>query len=102
LLVSWCADDRCDMAGSDEDRGYSRRHGAEDQGWSSTGQVLYDRTIGRLSDDECGLHRAQGDKERGFLGLSSKLRVTVSPGLASKLKALSFPVWASKPAAMVW
>jgi hypothetical protein len=28
------------MAGSDEDRGSSRRLGAEDMRWSSTGQVL--------------------------------------------------------------
>jgi hypothetical protein len=34
LLVSWCADARCGMASSDEDRGKSRRPGAEDQGWS--------------------------------------------------------------------
>jgi hypothetical protein len=32
LIVSWCACGRCDMAGSDEDRGRSRRLGAEDQG----------------------------------------------------------------------
>jgi hypothetical protein len=32
LLVSWCSGDRCSMAGSDEDRGRSRRLGAEDQG----------------------------------------------------------------------
>jgi hypothetical protein len=32
LLVTWCAGDRCDMVGSDEDRGRSRRSGAEDQG----------------------------------------------------------------------
>jgi hypothetical protein len=34
LLVSWCAGGRCDMAGNDEDRGMSRRPGAEDRGWS--------------------------------------------------------------------
>jgi hypothetical protein len=34
LLVSWCASGRCDMVGSDEDDGRSRRPGAEDQGWS--------------------------------------------------------------------
>jgi hypothetical protein len=34
LLVSWCAGGRCDMAGSDEDCGRSRRPGAEDRGWS--------------------------------------------------------------------
>jgi hypothetical protein len=34
LLVSWCACGRCGMMCSDEDRGRSRRPGAEDQGWS--------------------------------------------------------------------
>jgi hypothetical protein len=34
LLVSWCAGGRCDMACNDEDRGRSRRPGAEDRGWS--------------------------------------------------------------------
>jgi hypothetical protein len=34
LLVSWCADGRCDMACNDEDRGRSRRLDAEDQRWS--------------------------------------------------------------------
>jgi hypothetical protein len=34
LLVSWCAGGRCCMASSDEDRGRSRRPGAEDRGWS--------------------------------------------------------------------
>jgi hypothetical protein len=31
LLVSWCVANRCDMAGSDEDCGRSKRLGAEDQ-----------------------------------------------------------------------
>jgi hypothetical protein len=34
LLVSWCAGGSCGMACSDDDRGKSRRPGAEDQGWS--------------------------------------------------------------------
>jgi hypothetical protein len=34
LLVSWCAGGRCGMTYSDEDRGRSRRPGAEDQGCS--------------------------------------------------------------------
>jgi hypothetical protein len=34
LLVSWCAGGRSGMACSDEDRGRSRRPGAEDRGWS--------------------------------------------------------------------
>jgi hypothetical protein len=40
LFVSWCVGDRCDMAGSDEDRGRSRGPGAEDQEWSSTYRVF--------------------------------------------------------------
>jgi hypothetical protein len=32
LIVSWCAGGRCDMVGNDENRGRSRRHGAEDWG----------------------------------------------------------------------
>jgi hypothetical protein len=36
--------------GSDEDRGRSRRPGAEDYEWSSTGRVLGGWTIGRSSD----------------------------------------------------
>jgi hypothetical protein len=31
LLVSWCVDDRCDIAGSDEDHVRSRRPGAENR-----------------------------------------------------------------------
>jgi hypothetical protein len=34
LLVSWCAGGRCGMTCSDEDRGRSRRPGAEERGWS--------------------------------------------------------------------
>jgi hypothetical protein len=34
LLVSWCAGGRCGMVCSNEDRGRSRRPGAEDRGWS--------------------------------------------------------------------
>jgi hypothetical protein len=33
-----------------------------------TGRVLGGWTIGRSSDAMCGLHRARGDEERGFLG----------------------------------
>jgi hypothetical protein len=68
LLVSWCVGSRCDMTGSDENLGRSKRHGAEDQGWSSTGRVLGGQTIGRSGDAMCGLYRAHGDEERGFLG----------------------------------
>jgi hypothetical protein len=47
LVVSWCVGDRCDMTGSDEDLGRSSRPCEDDRGWSSTDQVLGDRTIGR-------------------------------------------------------
>jgi hypothetical protein len=33
-----------------------------------TGRVVGGRMIGRLGDAVCGLHRARGDKECGFLG----------------------------------
>jgi hypothetical protein len=39
LLVSWCVGDRCDMAGSDEDLGKSRRPSAE--GRDGQAQVRY-------------------------------------------------------------
>jgi hypothetical protein len=68
LLVSWCQGGRCDIVGSDEDRGRSGRPGVEDRGWSSTGRVLGGRAIERSGDTMCGLHRARGDKECGLLG----------------------------------
>jgi hypothetical protein len=37
-------------------------------GDSRTGQVLSGRTIERSSGALCGLHRAHGDEECGFLG----------------------------------
>jgi hypothetical protein len=48
LLVSWCAGGRCGMTCSDEDRGKSRRPGAEDRGWShrSGSQWLGGREVG--------------------------------------------------------
>jgi hypothetical protein len=33
-----------------------------------TGRVLHGRTIERSGSAVCGLHRAHGDEERGFLG----------------------------------
>jgi hypothetical protein len=54
--------------GSDDDLGKSRRPGAEDRGWSSTGRVLGGQMIGRSGDAMCGPYRAQGDEEHDFLG----------------------------------
>jgi hypothetical protein len=56
----------------------------------------------RSGDIVCGVHRAQEDEEHVFLGLASKSRSTVSPGLTSKSVVTGFPVWASKPVATVW
>jgi hypothetical protein len=50
------------MAGSDKDLGRSRRPGVEDRGWSSTGQVLGGRMIGRSGNAVCGLYRAHEDE----------------------------------------
>jgi hypothetical protein len=62
------AGDRCDMEGNNEGGGKSRRLDAEEQRWSSIGRVLSGWTIGRLGDAVCGMHHAQGDEERMFLG----------------------------------
>jgi hypothetical protein len=67
LLVSWCVYDRCGMTGSDEDRDRSRRPGADDRKWSSTGRVLGGLIIGRSSDIMCGLYHSHRDNECGFL-----------------------------------
>jgi hypothetical protein len=41
----------------------------------------------------CGPHRAQEDEEHVFLGLTSKPRSVVSPGLALKPMAMVLVVW---------
>jgi hypothetical protein len=79
------------MAGSNEDRGGSKRLGEEDRGRSSTGQVLGGRTIKGSGDAGCGLNHAQGDVEPGFLGSTPKPRSTVSPSLASKMVLVVWP-----------
>jgi hypothetical protein len=55
------------MTYNDEDRGRSRRPGAEDQEWSHR-SVLGGRAIERSDGAVCGLHCACGDEERRFLG----------------------------------
>jgi hypothetical protein len=113
------------MVGNNEDQGRSRRLGAEDRGWSSTGRVLSGRMIERLGDAVCGLHYAQGDEEHAFLGLASKQCRRFLPTwpqnqwlrfplvwpqnrwlrflwFGLKTTCSCFLVWASKPAAAVW
>jgi hypothetical protein len=85
------------MAGSDEDRGRSRRLGAEDRGWSSIGRILDGRMIERSGDAVCGLHRAQGDEKRGFLGLALKPRFGLKTGGYSSYGLASKPLaWVSR------
>jgi hypothetical protein len=76
LLVSWCAGGRCGMACSDEDRGRSRRPGAEDRGWSHSSGTLWPG--GR----EVGWHRVRSATGTWRLGarvswLSLKIKVDV-------------------------
>jgi hypothetical protein len=101
LLISWCVGDMCDMAGSDEDHGRSRRPGAEDRGWSHR-TILGGRTIERSNDAVCSVNRAWGDEECRFLGWASKPRVTVYQWFNFKTTGSGFLVWASKPIATVW
>jgi hypothetical protein len=58
-----------------------------------TGQVLCGQTVERSGDAVCGLHRAWGDEERGFLGWASKPRSMVCQGLTSKPLGQFLPVW---------
>jgi hypothetical protein len=55
------------MAGSDENRGRSRRPGAEDRGWSHKSGTWWPDD-GRSGDAVCDLHRTRGDDEHKFLG----------------------------------
>jgi hypothetical protein len=78
-----------------------------------TGQVFGVRAVEKSGGTVCGLHRARGDEERGFLSWASKSRSTVCEwfglkttrtvftGLASKLVATVSSGLVSKPAAMV-
>jgi hypothetical protein len=78
------------MACSDEDCGRSRRPGAEDRGWSHRSG-----------------NRWPGGREVGWRCVRSapgtwRLEARVS-WLSLKTKVVEgFPVWASKPAALVW
>jgi hypothetical protein len=82
-------------------------------GYGHTGGALDGWAIERSGGAMCGLHRARGDEECGFLGCASKPRLmvcewfglkttrTVFSGLASKPVVTCFPVWASKSVAVV-
>jgi hypothetical protein len=55
------------MTCSDEDCGMNRDL-VQNFGDGRTGRVLGGRAIERSGSAVCGLHRARGDEERGFLG----------------------------------
>jgi hypothetical protein len=114
--VTWCAATRI-VAGVGDI--------VQRTGDGRTGRVLGGRAVQRSCGIVCGLHRARGDEERGFLGsalkprsmvcewfglkttqmvssgLTSKPAVTVFYGLASKPVATVFTGLASKPLATV-
>jgi hypothetical protein len=93
------------MTGSDKNHEKSRRPGAEDWGWSSTGQVLGGRMIERLGDIVCGMHHRQGVRVSSF-GLKTKvygLSVVWPqnhwdgfPSLGLKTGSSGLVIWASK------
>jgi hypothetical protein len=58
-----------------------------------TYRVLSGRTIGRLGDAICGLHRACGDEERGFLGFAQNQGRQFVTGLVSKPLGWFSLVW---------
>jgi hypothetical protein len=93
LVILRYVGDRCDMAGIYVDRGKCMRLGAEDRGLASTGRVLSGWVIERSCDAVCGMYRARGEEDLGFLGLASKTRSMVSPGLATKSVATVFMVF---------
>jgi hypothetical protein len=78
LLVLSCVGDECDMAGTEDDQGRSRRIGAEDRGWSGTSRVLGGRMIRRSGDTMCDPHHTHGgDEKRGLPSLASKSVTTI-------------------------
>jgi hypothetical protein len=96
--------------GQHEDRGRSRRPGAEDRGWSAeVGYAVAGRSRGRvILCAVCTMHvemRSMGflvepQNQARWYGL--KTTGTVFSVLASKPVASGFSVWASKLVAMVW
>jgi hypothetical protein len=93
LLVSWCVGGRCDMVGSDEDHDRSRRPGAEDRRWWSTGQVLGGQTIGGRVTlcAVCTVHKEM--RSTGFLVWPQNQGWWFVSGLTSKPLRRFLPVW---------
>jgi hypothetical protein len=62
-----------------------------------TCRVLDGRAIERSGSDVCGLHRARGVEERGFLDRALKSRSTVYQWFDLKTTGIVFSDFASKP-----
>jgi hypothetical protein len=110
LLVSWCVGGMCGMTYIDEDRGKSRRPGAEDRGrlhrlgtrWRFGLKTCYDGfSLVWASKPMVKVCEWFGLKTTRpvFTGFTSKSVAIVSSGLASKPAATVFSSLASKPAA---
>jgi hypothetical protein len=100
LLVPMCAGGRCGM------RAAMRivagvRDLVQRSGDGRTSRLLSGRTIERSGGTVCGLHRARGDEEHGFLGCASKPRLTVCQWFGLKTTRTVFVGLASKPVATV-
>jgi hypothetical protein len=103
LLVSWCAGGRCGMTCNDEDRGRSRRPGAEDQEWSRGRMAPCAVCTWHVETRSAGfLVEPQNQGRRFVSGLASKPVATIFAGLASKSVAMVSSGLASKPAATVF
>jgi hypothetical protein len=80
LFVSWCAGGRCGMACSDEDRGRSRRPGAEDRRWSRGRVTPCSVCIWHVETRSAGfLVEPQNQGRRFVSGLTSKPLGRFSP-----------------------
>jgi hypothetical protein len=61
-----------------------------------TGWVLSGRVIRRSGDAVCGLHRARGDEEHGFLPVWPQNRWLGFPGLDLKTGSSGLVIWDTK------
>jgi hypothetical protein len=74
----------------------------ERTGDGRTCRVLGGRTIERLGDAVCALHRLQGDEDRRFLGLASKPRSTICQWLGLKTTGMVCQWFGLKTTGMVY
>jgi hypothetical protein len=104
LLVSWCAGGKCGMTCSDEDRGRSRRPGAEDRErshrsgtwWPGGREVGWRHVRSAPGTWRLGARVSWLSLKTKVNGLAPKSVATVSSGLASKSAVTIFSSLASK------